>query len=157
MKKTALVFVLLVLILFIPACSSDSGNVNKTDKTAAELLDIVLKSIEFPPTVEVTEESAFEEMGIDLSLAEDYAAVKQMLSVDVAEVIVLKVKEGEEENALEQLKSRKEALINYFAYYPEQVESANATVVGSEGNVVYLICHVDAEKGEEGLLGEIYG
>lgn len=157
MKKIAVIFVSIVLAFVVSSCSSDGKNMNNTDETASELLNTVLNSIEFPPTVEVTEESAFEEMGIDLSVAEDYAAVKQMLSVDVVEVIILKVKEGETESALEKLESRKESLINDFAFYPEQVESANATKVGSEGNVVYLICHVDAEKGEESLLKKING
>lgn len=78
-----------------------------------------------------------------------------MLSVDVVEVIILKVKDGETEKALEQLNARKDSLINDFAFYPEQVESANATIVGSEGNVAYLICHVDSEKAEKKLIEEI--
>lgn len=155
MRKFAILFMSIVLAFTITACSSGSGNVNKTDKTASELLDTVINSIEFPPTIEVTDESAFEEMGIDLSFTEDHAAVKQMLSVDVVEVIILKVKDGEAETVLEQLKKRKDSLINDFAFYPEQVESANATVVGTEGNVAYLICHVDAEKAEEKLIEKI--
>ncbi len=155
MRKFAILFMSIVLAFTITACFSESGSVNKTDKTASELLDTVINSIEFPPTIEVTDESAFEEMGIDLSFTEDHAAVKQMLSVDVVEVIILKVKDGEAETVLEQLKKRKDSLINDFAFYPEQVESANATVVGTEGNVAYLICHVDAEKAEEKLIEKI--
>ncbi len=73
----------------------------------------------------------------------------------MVEVIILKVKDGETEKTLEQLNARKDSLINDFAYYPEQVESANATIVGSEGNVAYLICHVDSEKAEKKLIEKI--
>ena len=155
MRRFAILFISIVFTFTAAACSSGDKNMNKTDKTASELLNTVLDSIDFPPTVEITEKSAFEEMGIDLSVTEDHAAVKQMLSVDVVEVIILMVKDGETEITLEQLNARKDSLINDFAYYPEQVESANATIVGSEGNVAYLICHVDSEKAEKKLIEKI--
>ena len=53
------------------------------------------------------------------------------------------------------LKNRKESLINDFAFYPEQVESAEATVVGSLKNVCYLICHKDADTAEDSLVDVI--
>lgn len=144
-----------VFAFILTSCSSDGESENKTDKTAAELLNTVLNSIEFPQTIEVTDESRIAEMGIDLSLAEDYAVVQQMLSVDVVEVIILKAKDGETGKLEEQLEARKESLINDFAFYPEQVESANATKVGSEGNAVYLICHAEAATAEQKLIEEI--
>ncbi|MCM1055977.1 MAG: DUF4358 domain-containing protein [Bacteroides sp.] len=156
-KLTAFLIVLSAALLMLAACSSnESGaNTDKTEKTARELLETVLNSIEFPQTVDVTDESRIADMGIDLSVAEDYAVVQQMLSVDVVEVVVLKVRDGEMDAALEMLKARKESLINDFAFYPEQVESANATVVGSERDVAYLICHADAATAEEKLIDEI--
>lgn len=144
-----------VFAFILTSCSSDGESENKTDKTAAELLNTVLNSIEFPQTIEVTDESRIAEMGIDLSLTEDYAVVQQMLSVDVVEVIILKAKDGETGRLEEQLEARKESLINDFAFYPEQVESANATKVGSEGNAVYLICHAEAATAEQKLIEEI--
>lgn len=156
MKKAAAVMAAVFLLFAFSSCSSDiNGGWEKTDVTAAELLETVMSSVEFPPAVEVTDENAFKEMGIDLSLTEEYAAVRQMLSVDVAEVIILKVKKGEGDKAEEQLEKRREALINDYAYYPEQVKSANATVVGQEKDIVYLICHIDAETAEAELLKEI--
>lgn len=157
MKKIrGLFFVLaLALALTFTSCSSAGEGVKKTDKTAAELVDTVLNSVDFPQTVEINDEGRFEEMGLDLSLMEDYAAVQQMLSVDVVEVIILKAKDGETEKLVEQLRARKDSLINDFAFYPEQVESANATEVGSEGNIAYLICHADAQTAAEKLIEEI--
>lgn len=156
MKKTAAVMAAILLLFGISSCTTGTdGGWETTDRTAAELLETVISSVEFPPTVEVTDEDTIKEMGIDLALTEEYAVVRQMLSVDVAEVIILKVKNGEEDKAEEQLKKRRESLINDFAFYPEQVESANATVVGQEKDVVYLICHIDADAAEAELLKEI--
>lgn len=156
MKKFfSFVLVIIALAITLTACSIDITITNETDKTADELLETVLNSVQFPLTVEITDDSKIEDMGIDLSYVEEYAAVQQMLSVDVVEVIILKVKDGETSTAVKQLEARKESLINDFAFYPEQVASANATVVGSDMNVAYLICHVDAEGAEEALLEKI--
>ena len=145
----------LALAVCLTSCASGGGSGGKTDKTAAELLDIVLDSVDFPQTVEVTEEERLTDMGIDLTLTEEYAVVQQMLSVDVVEVIILKAKDGETDKLVERLEDRKDALINEFAFYPEQVASANATVVSSEKDVVYLICHVDAQTAEQQLIAAI--
>lgn len=134
---------------------SSAEEAEKPQKTAAELAELVLNSVEFPQTVKVTDPDQAEAKGIDLSLTEDYAVIHQMLSVDVVEIIVLRVKEGSMETVVESLQKRKESLIHDFAFYPGQVESAEATVVGSKGVFAYLICHKDAKTAEERLLEEI--
>lgn len=156
MKKIVLfAFLTLALAFVLTSCSYGGENGKKTDKTASELLDTVLGSVKFPKMVEITDESKLSEMGIDLSLTEDYAAAQQMLSVDVVEVIILKAKDGEKERLAEQLDARKTSLINSFACYPEQVESTSATKTGSERDVVYLICHAEAAEAEAKLIEEI--
>lgn len=135
--------------------STAAEDIEQTRKTAAELAKIVQNSVEFPQTVNVTDKDQIEAMGIDLSIAEDYAVVQQMLSVDVVEIVILRVKEDNMETAVESLQKRKESLIHDFAFYPGQVESAEATVVGSKGDIAYLICHKNADTAETELLKNI--
>lgn len=157
MKKiTAILLILTVLFSFSACNNTQEENVPSDEnvtKTAAELLDIVLKSVDFPETIPLEDESRIEtELKIDLSTVEEYAIVQQMLSVDVVEVIILKLNEtASASDAVSVLEQRKDALINEFAFYPEQVRSAEATVVGCENNVAYLICHEDADAAEEAL------
>lgn len=132
----------------ITTITSETEN---NEKTANDLAQAVLNSVQFPQLVEVTDKDIISDMGIDLSLAEDYSVYQQMLSVDVSEVIILKAKEGKINEVTEQLEKRKKALINDFANYPGQVASAEATVTGSKNNIAYLICHVDAAEAEEAL------
>lgn len=132
----------------ITTITSETEN---NEKTANDLAQAVLNSVQFPQLVEVTDKDIISDMGIDLSLAEDYSVYQQMLSVDVSEVIILKAKEGKINEVTEQLEKRKKALINDFAIYPGQVASAEATVTGSKNNIAYLICHVDAAEAEEAL------
>ena len=150
------VLILLMAVLTAAAAAGCSGNADKTDKTAGELMEVVLNSIQFPQTVELDNEDRItDELGIDLSMVEEYAIVQQMLSVDVSEVIVLIAKDGAVSELESVLEDRKESLINDFAYYPNQVASAEATEVGSMKNVVYLICHEEAAEAEDKLIEEV--
>ncbi len=169
MKKVISFLTALAILLTVSGCSSnsdgkesDNGTASsseaeavKPQKTAAELTDIVLHSVTFPQTVNVTDIELIEAMKIDLSLAEDYAVVQQMLSVDVVEIVIIKVKDGSIADVVSSLQKRKESLIHDFAFYPGQVESAEATVVGNKGDIAYLICHKDADTAEKKLLEEI--
>lgn len=170
MKRFFTLFLVSAILLSAAGCTvrvddSESTTDNSTStaaednvqpqKTAEELAKIVQNSVEFPQTVNVTDKDQIEAMGIDLSLAEDYAVVQQMLSVDVVEIVILRVKEDSMETAVESLQKRKESLIHDFAFYPGQVESAEATVVGSKGDIAYLICHKNADTAEAELLKNI--
>ncbi|MDE6723984.1 MAG: DUF4358 domain-containing protein [Ruminiclostridium sp.] len=171
MKKVVSFLTVLALLITISGCSSNndskennngttSASVSESEnnvpqKTAAELADIVLNSVEFPQTVKVTDTEQIEAIGVDLSLTEEIAVVQQMLSVDVVEIVIAKVKDGSVNDVVASLQKRKESLIHDFAFYPGQVESAEATVVGSKGDIAYLICHKDADTAEKKLLEEI--
>ena len=154
MKKVLGLLMAAILVLG-SGCSVSVSD--KTDKTAAELLEIVLNSVQFPQLVELTEEHRITgELGIDLSLVEEYAIVQQMLSVDICEVIVLIARDDGAVSELEAvLEARKESLINDFAFYPNQVEWAEATEVGSVDNVVFLICHKEAATARQRLIEEV--
>ena len=150
------VLILLAAVLTVVVAAGCSGNADRTDKTAGELMEVVLNSVQFPQTVVLDDEDRItDELGIDLSLVEDYAIVQQMLSVDVSEVIVLIAKDGAVGELEGVLEKRKESLINDFAFYPNQVASAEATEVGSVKNVVYLICHEEAAAAEDKLIEEV--
>lgn len=154
MKKHLLILIILPLLLF-SACSDAWSAESATDKTAAQLMEMVMNAVQFPQMIDLNDNERIEEMGIDLTVTEDYAIKQQMLSVDVCEVIIIKTSSENMEKVLEVLNSRKDSLINDFAYYPEQVQSANATVVGSKKDIAYLICHTEAAKAEEQLLSQI--
>ena len=154
MRKILCLVLTAVMLAVGAGCSSNVSN--KTDKTAGELLSVVLDSVQFPQLLELTDEERItDELGIDLSLVEDYAIMQQMLSVDVSEVIILIAVEGAAEELKSVLKKRKESLINDFAFYPNQVASAEGTQVGSVLNVVYLICHEEASVAEDELLAAV--
>lgn len=154
MKKHLLILIILPLLLF-SACSDAGSAESTTDKTAAQLMEVVMNAVQFPQMIDLNDNERIEEMGIDLTVTEDYAIKQQMISVDVCEVIIIKASSENMEKLLEVLNSRKDSLKNFFANYPEQLQSANATVVGSKKDIAYLICHTEAAKAEEQLLSQI--
>ena len=171
MKKIVSFLTVLTLFITLSGCSSindSKENNNGTasasasdpendvpQKTAAELADIVLNSVEFPQTVKVTDTEQIEAIGVDLSLIEEITVIQQMLSVDVVEIVIARVKDEKVGDVVASLQKRKESLIHDFAFYPGQVESTEATVVGSKGDIAYLICHKDADTAEKKLLEKL--
>ena len=158
MKKLLGLIMAVVIAVFGSGCKvSVSFTTGNTDKTAEELLEATLNSVQFPQLVRLDDEERItDELGIDLSLVEEYAIMQQMLSVDVCEVIILIAKDDVAARELEAvLKSRKESLINDFAFYPNQVAAAEATEVGSMMNVAYLICLEEAAEAELALVEAI--
>lgn len=152
--RKLLIILAAALLIFASACTAAPSD--RTDKSAGDILSAVLNSVQFPQTVDLDDESRItEELGIDLSLVDDYAIVQQMLSVDVSEVIILVAKDGAGSQLQAALEARKDSLINDFAFYPNQVASAEATEVGTVKNVVYLICHEEAAIAEQALIEEV--
>lgn len=157
MKTTAL---LIAAAMLFSACNSSGGKEDITtaatesasEQTTKELSDVVLNSVEFPATISLEDVSVLTDtIGLNLDDIEEYTVTQQMLSVDVVEIIIAKVKDGKMNAVLETLEDRKEALKTTYAFYPQQVESAEATVVGNKGQFAYLICHKDAATAEKAL------
>lgn len=126
------------------------------NRETARLANVILGSVEFPQTVEITDEAQISDgIGLDLDKIDEYCVLQQMMSVHLVEVIVVKPAPGEMDNVINELNERKKDLLDTYAFYPNQVASAENTVVGRKGDYAYLICHEESEKAEEALRAEI--
>ena len=129
--------------------------------TCDELAERVFNggSVEFPRHMKVTDEVMISDvMGYDTSLATDSSIYAQLVSADLFELSLLRVPEDNGEAVLKMLNERKDYLKEQAAFYPAQVEAANATIVSHTGDIYFLICHKDAAKIEKALITEIkYG
>lgn len=124
--------------------------------------DVILNSgVEFPAIGLVEDEAILTDvLGYDLSLFSEYSVTMHMMSAHLIEVTVAKPAAGQEDAALEFVNNRMNQLKTEVAFYPEQQETADQTVVGSFTNAagenyVYLICCNDAAKAEEALLASV--
>lgn len=145
-----------------PEPTTDPGETGDPDageqSDCQRLTDAVLKapSIEEIATMQVNDESMLADvMNYDLSLFTEYSVVTHLMSVHLIEITVAKPVDGKQQDALDLLKTRKQALIDTVAFYPDQQENAEKTIVGSKGDYVYLLCSSDPEDLQKALLKAI--
>ena len=113
----------------------------------------------FPRHMTVTDETMISDvMGYDLSITEDHSINTQLVSADLFEFTVIRADDENGEAVLKMLEERKDYLRERAAFYPAQVEAADAAVVSHTGDIYYLICHKDAKSIEKALITEVmYG
>ncbi len=129
--------------------------------TCDEIAERVMSgsSAEFPRHMVVTDETMISDvLGYDLSITLDHSINIQLVSADLFELTLIRADEDSGDAVLQMLKERKDYLRERAAFYPAQVEAADATVVSHTGDMYYLICHKDAVNIEKALITEInYG
>lgn len=72
------------------------------------------------------------------------------MSAVIAEIILIEA--DDTKSAMQDLQARKDKLINTDAYYPEHKEIAESSIIGTHGNIVYLIAGENAESSEKILI-----
>ena len=129
--------------------------------TCDEIAERVMSgdSAEFPHHMAVTDETMISDvLGYDLSITEDHSINIQLVSADLFEFTLIRADSDNADAVVKMLNERKDYLQERAAFYPAQVEAANATVVSHTGDMYYLICHKDASSIESALITEImYG
>ncbi|MCL2638002.1 MAG: hypothetical protein FWD48_06470 [Oscillospiraceae bacterium] len=139
MKKT---FAVLIIVFLFTACSvgrDAPGAPNPSDTpslTINELADLILESAEFPAMITSAEQNETQEI----------ITIQQALSVHLIEVVLIT---PATEEAINFLQERQRELKEQLAFYPAQILSAEASVVGAVHNIAYLICHEDAAEIEK--------
>ena len=123
------------------------------DLSCQALSDVVINSGVELPAIGLVEDEAIltDVMGYDLSLFSEYSVTMHMMSAHLIELTIVKPAEGQKDAALEHLNNRMNQLKTEVAFYPEQQETADQTVVGEAGDYLYLLCCNDAAKAADAL------
>lgn len=145
--KKFITAILMVAVFLVALCSCNSTPAKTY--TCEEMAQSVLQSTQFPDMVKTDESMLSLIMDFSANGITEYSVYQQMMSVDLAELIIVRTEDTETVTSL--LEQRKQSLIQQFAAYPEQQKSAEATVVGSKGNVCYLIACKNAADAEKAL------
>ena len=136
-----------------PAVEDEATDGAAGELSCQALSDVVINSgVEFP-AIGLVEDPAIltDVMGYDLSLFSEYSVTMHMMSAHLIELTIVKPADGQKDAALEHLNNRMNQLKTEVAFYPEQQETADQTVVGEAGDYLYLLCCNDAAKAEEAL------
>ncbi len=138
-----------------PAGETQSSAPEKYRISCAEIAYKTLQAddIEIPQTMEVTDDTMLSEvMGYDMSIAEDYSVYTQLVSADLFELAVIRADDGNIDAVKKMLADRRDYLINQAAFYPAQVEAAEATIVSELNGYCFLICSAQSEAIEKHVL-----
>ncbi len=132
---------------------AEEDNAAAGELSCQVLSDVVINSgVEFPAIGLVEDEAILTDvLGYDLSLFSEYSVTMHMMSAHLIELTIVKPADGQKDAALEHLNNRMNQLKTEVAFYPEQQETADQTVVGEAGDYLYLLCCNDAAKAEEAL------
>lgn len=136
----------------------EAGDADAAAQTDCQkLTDAVLKDDEIKDwaTAQAEDEILRDVMNYDLDLFDEYSVVTHLMSAHLIEITVVKPKDGQEDAALEFLNKRKDQLINEVAFYPEQQENAEKTIVDSYEGYCYLLCFQAPEALESTLKAAI--
>ncbi|MDR2559886.1 MAG: hypothetical protein LBC86_10175 [Oscillospiraceae bacterium] len=145
MEKLEFMRIFVIILIIILSCSCTRSPEPEIETTISCLADLILESAEFPAMITLTEPSDIEALLPDINFneIEEIVLIQQALSVHLTEVILIKPASPE---VMSVLLERQKILKEQLAFYPAQVLSAEASVIGTFHNIAYLICHEDAEK-----------
>ena len=159
MKK--LIAVLMVAVASMSAlvgCGSSNNTDSSTGQSAGstqevskgslqDMLNAMLESGAVPMAMEIDETLAQEAYNIDLNVVEEYALAETGRSPGIGLIVMVKAKDGQVEAA----KANMEALLQTKignAFYPDEVEAAEAGEIIVDGNYVALFILHDEVKAD---------
>ncbi len=134
------------------AGSEDSGSANPLQPLA----DAVLAVGEWPSLMEVTDPQILSDFFLLNAENENYRNIIVLqcpMSALMTEVIIIEADDAEA--AKTDLEARRTKAIEQDAFYPNDVDLANASIVGTEGDYAYFILAGNASDAESALVEAI--
>lgn len=120
------------------------GGLNPDTSTkAGRMAKAALEADNWPSLMEITDaEFAQTFFGLDISQCSEFFLANQLISVNLAEVIIVKPAEGSEDAVKEVLDSHFTYIKNDAAFYPDQEAPAEGAVMGTtDDGYIYIIVH----------------
>jgi len=114
-----------------------------TSTKAGRMAKAALEADRWPSLMEITDaEFAQTFFGIDISQCDEFFLANQLMSVNLAEVVIVKPSEGSEDAVKEVLDAHFTYIKNEAAFYPAQEAPAEGAVMGTtDDGYIYIIVH----------------
>ena len=144
MKRIALIFLSLVMLLSLAACSKGADNGGTTTMTPAEIEQKIAEAVgkdNYLCDIDIDKDYLQNVYRLDLSKVESYAAKQNSIaSVNPDTVIVLKTKDGYAADAVKALNEGYAQMVSYIRQYPfGTAKVLNARLYQSGDYVIYVI------------------
>ncbi len=126
-----------------------------TSTKAGRMAKAALEADTWPSLMEITDaEFAQTFFGLDISQCSEFFLANQLMSVNLAELIIVKPNEGSEDAVKEVLDSHFTYIKNDAAFYPDQEAPAAGAVMGStDDGYIYIIVHENGSDIASTVLG----
>ena len=144
MKKVLLILAAAALLL--TACESD-----KPDLSPLELYERISDEVELPIMVDI-DEDRLGDYHVSPDDAVSFVAKEAAISAIFVQLIIIEAKEGKASEVQSAMREHQSQLKD-DAFYPQGREAAAASIVGTRGSVVYLICIENAQEIENIIKG----
>lgn len=138
--------------------TEEEGNDTEAVNPLMDIADAAISVSEWPSLWEVTDKQLISDY---FTLDADNANYKKLLvlqcpmSANLSEIIII---EADDVNAAkEDLEARREKAQTMDAFYPDDVERAGASIVGTEGNYAYFLMGTPAAEAETAVVDYIKG
>ncbi len=147
MKRIALIFLSLVMLLSLAACgtngnkNSDNGNTNATPAEIEQKIADAIGKDNYLCDTEIDKDWLQNSFQLDLSKVESYVAKQNSIaSVNPDTVIILKTKDGYADEAVKLLNESFAQMVSYIRQYPfGTAKVLNARLYQSGDYVIYVI------------------
>jgi len=130
--------------LLLSACEKPS---DKPTQTPEEIYEQIIEQIDLPIMLDIAE-SRLDEYNVEPDNAVSFIAKEAAISAIFVQLIIIEAKDGKL-NAVRDAMSEHQARLKDDAFYPQGRQAAAASIVGTRGNLVYLICDENAIEVEK--------
>ena len=143
-KVKKIIAIALAALILLTACSE--SEIPPVD----EIYRHIEESFKLPIMSDING-SRFGEYNINPDDTVDFIAKEAAISAIFVQVIIIKAADGRVDEVRRAM-LKQQASLSDAAFYPNAQEAAASSIVGTKGNLVYLICHADAVEIENILL-----
>lgn len=143
--------------------TSESDEAPGGSAEAGSLRDIAEKLIESHkddlPALTLNEDNEFNKefflLDADNENYEDMVIYSCPMSAVMSEIIIIKAADGQVDSVKADLEERQKKAQEQDAFYPDDVDAANASIVGTRGNYVYFLLASDVAPELEKTLSDL--
>lgn len=143
--------------------TSESEEASGDSAEAGSLKDIAEKLIEAHrddlPDLELSEDNEFNKefflLDADNANYEDMVIYNCPMSAVMSEIIIIKAADGQIDAVKADLEARQKKAQEQDAFYPDDIDAANASIVGTKGNYAYFLLAFDVAPELEKTLNDL--
>jgi len=142
-----IIIILTAVTLLLSVCVGCENSTDKPVLSPEEIYERIIEEVDLPIMLDISE-SRLDEYNVEPDNAVSFIAKEAAISAIFVQLIIIEAKDGKV-GAVRDAMSEHQARLKDDAFYPQGRQAAAASIVGTIGNLVYLICDENAQEVEK--------